>query len=303
MRLWTLIKLVAGAAVLVITVFTGLLVWHVQNEPLGGIFSELVPIQTDPKPVVSLPEANANLPDIDPGAKVFEKASEMIAIGDLAGARERLRNVVSIYPRSKAAPEARRIVGEMNLDELLSAVHMDGKEIHIVRPGESFLGIASKHNTSLDCIMYLNGLMDLKGLQPGEELVVMPLDLRVLIEPGRKTLSLWKGGQFIKEYPLLSADLGSHKAGMVTKISSKAGISGERRVTPGMKDYRESEKVFALEKTSLQIRSAPQEDDQDEDDHPGAGPGPGFQLSAEDAEELALLLRPGNEVEIRTTAP
>jgi hypothetical protein len=302
MRLWTLIKLVAGAVVLAITVFTGLLVWHVQNEPLGGIFSELVPVQIDPKPVVSLPEANANLPDIDPGAKVFEKASEMIAVGDLAGARERLKNVVSIYPRSKAAPEARRIVGEMNLDDLLSAIHMEGKEIHIVRPGESFLGIAAKHNTSLDCIMHLNGLMDLKGLQPGEELIVMPLELRLVIEPGRKALSLWRGGQFIKEYLLLSADVGSHKGGLVTKISSKSGLAGDRRVTPGMKDYRESEKVFALEKTSLQIRSA-MDGKPDEGENPAAGPGPGFRLSVEDAEELALLLRPGNEVEIRAAGP
>jgi hypothetical protein len=302
MRLWTLIKLVAGAVVFVITVITGLLVWHVHNEPLGGIFSELVPVQMDPKPVVSLPEANANLPDIDPGAKVFEKASEMIAVGDLASARERLRNVVSIYPRSKAAPEARRIVGEMNLDDLLSAVHMEGKEIHIVRPGESFFGIEAKHNTSLDCIMHLNGLMDLKGLQPGEELIVMPLDLRVLIEPGRKALSIWKGGQFIKEYPLLSADLGSHKGGLITKISSKSGIAGDRRVTPGMKEYRDSDKVFALEKTSLQIRSAA-DGKAEEGENPAAGPGPGFRLSVEDAEELALLLRKGNEVEIRATGP
>ena len=228
--------------------------------------------------------------------------SEMIAVGDLAGARERLKNVVSIYPRSKAAPEARRIVGEMNLDEMLSAAHMEGKAIHIVRPGESFLGIAAKHNTSLDCIMHLNGLMDLKCLQTGEELIVMPLELRVIIETGRKALSLWKGGQFIKEYPLLSADMGSHKGGLVTKISSKSGISGDRRVTPGMKDYRESEKVFALEKTSLQIRSVT-EDKEDEDDHPAPGPGPGFRLPVEDAEELALLLRPGNEVEIRATGP
>jgi len=301
MRLWTLIKLVAGAVVFGITVITGLLVWHVHNEPLD-IFSEWVPVQIDPKPVVALPQANSDLPEIDPGAKVFEKATEMIAVGDLAGARERLKNVVNIYPRSKAAPEARRIVGEMNLDDLLSAVHMDGKEIHIVRPGESFLGIAAKHNTSLDCIMHLNGLMDLKGLQPGEELIVMPLELRVLIEPGRKALSLWKGGQFIKEYPLLSADMGSHKGGLVTKISSKSGISGDRRVTPGMKDYRESEKVFALEKTSLQIRSAV-EDKEDGDDNPATGPGPGFRLPVEDAEELALLLRPGNEVEIRSSGP
>lgn len=301
MRLWTLIKLVAGAVVLGVTVFTGLLVWHVQEEPLGGIFSQLVPVKFDPKPIDTLPKPDASLPDIDPGAKVFEKAREMIAVGDLDGARERLRTVVSIYPRSKAAPEARRIVGEMNLDDLLSAAHMEGKEIHIVHPGESFLGIAAKHNTTLDCIMHLNGLMDLKGLRPGEELIVMPLELRVLIEPGRKTLSLWDGGRFVKEYPLISMDMGSHKGGMRTKISSKAGIAGDKRVSPGMKNYRDSTKIFTLEKSTLQIRSVDPSVTKEE----GAdlSLGPGFHLSVEDAEELSLLLRPGNEVEIRPAAP
>lgn len=301
MRLWTLIKLAAGAVVLAITVFTGLLVWHVQNEPIEGFFSKWVPVQVDATPIVTLPQANADLPEIDPGAKVFEKASEMIAVGQLDEAREKLRSLISTYPRSKAAPEARRIAGEMNLDDLLSAVHMEGKEIHIVRPGESFLGIAAKHNTTLDCIMHLNGLMDLKGLQPGEELIVMPLELTVRIEPGRKALSLWKGGQFIKEYPLIAADLGSHKGGLQTKISSKSGLAGERRVTPGMKDYRDSEKVFALEKSSLQIRSFNPEAKRG--DGESVGPGAGFYLSVEDAEELALLLRPGNEVEIRAAGP
>ena len=296
-----MIKLIAGVVVLGVTVFTLMLAWHVQREPLGGIFAQLVPVQFEPKPIENLPQADASLPEIDPGAKVFEKARELIAVGDLASARERLLMVVNIYPRSKSAPEARRIVGEMNLDDLLSAAHMDGKEIHVVRPGESFLGIAAKHKTTLDCIMHLNGLMDLQGLRPGEELVVMPLELRVLIEPARKTLSLWEGGRFIREYPLVSMDLGSQKGGLRTKISSKAGIAGDRRVTPGMKNYRESEKVFALEKSSLQIRSIdPAAEVRTRED---LSPGPGFHLAVEDAEELALLLRPGNEVEIRPIAP
>ena len=301
MRLWTLIKLVAGAVVLGITVFTGLLVWHVQMEPLGGVFSMLVPVQFDPKPVDTLPTADASLPEIDPGAKVFEKAREMIALGDLAGARERLRNVVSIYPRSKAAPEARRILGEMNMDDLLSASNMEGKKIHIVRSGESFLGIAAKHDTSLDCIMYLNGLMDLKGLHPGEELILMPLELRVLVEPGRKALSLWNGGKFVKEYSLLHSDAGNAKSGLRTKIASKAGMAGARRLTPGMPDYRDSTKVFTLEKSTLQIRSAAPSGEAGKDGEDSSGPG--FHLSVEDAEELSLLLRPGHEVEIRVAGP
>jgi hypothetical protein len=297
-----LIKLVAGAVVLGVAVFTAMLVWHVRNEPLGGIFSKLVPVRFEPKPVVTLPQADAALPEIDPGAKVFEKAAQMIAVGDLAGARERLRTVVSIYPRSKAAPEARRIVGEMNLDDLLSASRMEGKSVHVVRRGESFLGIAAKHNTTLDCIMHLNGLMDLKGLQPDEELIVMPLELRVLIEPSRKVLSLWEAsGRFVKEYPVLAMDLAGLKGGLRTKISSKTGLVGTRRVTPGMREYRDSAKLFALEKSALQIRPlAPPDPGEDDED---LSPGPGFHLAPEDVEELALLLRPGNEVEIRATGP
>jgi hypothetical protein len=301
MRLWTLVKLVAGAVVFATTVFTLMLVWHVRREPLGGIFSELVPVQFEPRPIDTLPQANADLPEIDPGAKVFEKAREMIAIGDLAGARERLRTVVSIYPRSKAAPEARRIVGEMNLDELLSAGHMDGKTVHIVRRGESFLGIAAQYDTTLDCIMHLNGLLDLKGLHPGEEIIVMPLQLRVLVEPGRKVLSLWDGGRFVKDYTLLSMDLAGLKGGLRTKISAKSGLAGERRVTPGMKEYRESSKVFALEKSPLQIRAL--DPAAERADGADLSPGPGFHLAPEDVEELALLLRPGNEVEIRAAGP
>ena len=39
------------------------------------------------------------------------------------------------------------------------------------------------HQSSLDCLMHLNGLLDLNRLQPGDELVVMPLNLRVVIDP------------------------------------------------------------------------------------------------------------------------
>lgn len=301
MRLWTLVKLVAGAAVFGVSVFTVMLVWHVRKEPLGGFFAQWVPVVGDAKPVESLPQANSALPEIDPGAKVFQRAMEMIAVGDLAGARERLRTVVSIYPRSKAAPEARRIVGEMNLDDLLSAARMEGKTIHVVGGGESFLGIAAKHNTTLDCIMHLNGLLELKGLHPGEELVVMPLDLRVMIEPGRKVLSLWDGGRFVKDYPLLSLDLAGLKGGVRTRIASKSGFVGERRVSPSVRAYRGASKVFALEASSLQIRAlAPV---RDADNVADLSPGAGFHLSVEDIEELALLLRPGNEVEIRATSP
>ncbi|MFC7337088.1 LysM peptidoglycan-binding domain-containing protein [Haloferula chungangensis] len=295
MSLWMLIKIVAGLVVLGVVIFTAMLVKHVRQEPLGGAFSEWVPVNVDAKPLVALPEADSDLPEIDPGAKVFEKAREMIAIGDLQGARDKLQTVVSIYPRSKAAGEARRIVGEMNLDELLSAGRMTNKQVYTVKRGDSYLGIAGKFGTSLDMIMHLNGLMDLKSLQPNDELIVMPLNFRVLVEPHKKVLSLWNDGRFVREY-LLSAVVGAPTRDLKTKIEGKSGVVGDRRVPPASPSYRGATKLLSIEKVSAVITAMPESGAESPDELPQ-----GLYLAPADAEELSLLLRPGNEVEFRTS--
>lgn len=290
-----LIKIVAGLVVLGVVVFTAMLVKHVRQEPLGGVFSEWVPVNIDAKPLVALPEADSDLPEIDPGAKVFEKAREMIAIGDLQGARDKLQTVVSIYPRSKAASEARRIVGEMNLDELLSAGRMVNKEVYSVKRGDSYLGIAGKFDTSLDMIMHLNGLMDLKSLQPNDELIVMPLNFRVLVEPHKKVLSLWFDGRFVREYQLLAV-VGAPSRDLKTKIDGKSGVVGDRRVPPSAPNYRGATKLLSIDKVSAVITAMPESGEESPDDL-----AQGLYLAPADAEELSLLLRPGNEVEFRSS--
>ena len=198
------------------------------------------------------------------------------------------------YPRSKAAPEARRIVGEMHLDEVLSGANMQNKKVYKVMRGDSYLGIAAKHDTNLDMILYLNGLMDLKSLQPGDELVVMPLGFRVLVEPKREALSLWDGGVFIKEYPL-RAVVGAPGGDQKTTIAKKSAVQGGRAHAPATDGYRGASKVLTVERMPLVIAALP-------DDGVTDGLARGFYLSAPDMEELALLTRPGNEVEIRSTA-
>lgn len=307
MSLGTLVKIVAGLLVLAVVTFTLLLLRHVRVEPMGGIFARLVPVAVTAGPVVELPEPNANLPAFDPGQKVFERARELIAVGDLGGARDKLRMVVTIYPRSASAREARRILGEMNLDELFSAGHMSGKEIHVVERGDSYLAIAAKHDTSLDMLMHLNGLMDLSTLHPGDELVVMPLDFKVLIEPRRGTLTLLDGAKFVKEYhfeKVISPPSGDQK----TKVDSRVGTVDGRRVLPGQAAYRGASKVIGLERLPHQIAVWTGGGDADAGDGgDGANGGDegfprGFYLSRADIEELAILLRPGNEVEIRSSS-
>jgi hypothetical protein len=295
MRLWFLVKLIAFLAVAGVMAFTGMLAYHVLVQPLGGIFEKIVPNPTQ----IVRGEADtdfakmldsAELPDIDPGEKAFQKAHELLALDQYTEAREKLTAIVNVFPTSPSAPIARRIVGDMNMDEVLSTSFKDGKQTHVVKRGDSFLRIAAKYKTTLDMILYLNGMFEFGGIQPGDELIVMPLEFRLLIEPQRKSISVWNGGKFLREYPIIRIDGGGSLPGTKTTIESKAGLVDGKRVQPMAKGYRSAPKTIQLAKIPVPIVA----------DVPGdEDPPNGIFLSIPDVEELNLLTRAGNEVEIR----
>jgi hypothetical protein len=304
MRLWSLVKILAGLSVVAVLFVTALLGLY------SGIVPEkyratLAPIEKwlekmtegaggalqkpqEQKEMGAMLDA-ADVPDIDLGEKAFQKAHQCLGAGNEVEARERFESVVTLYPSSSSAPEARRVLGEMNLDEVLSLRKMEGKVVHVVKPRESFLGIAGKHETTIDMIMHLNGMLDLQHLRPGEELVVMPLKFRLVIEPKRRALSVWDGGRFIKEYLALGIGGPALSAGKTVVQSKGAEVSG-KRVQAHDKEYREALKSLHLAKPVVLIRQWNGVDEQ---------PSNGILLKPEDMEELALLMRVGNEVEIR----
>lgn len=295
MSLWTLLKIMAAMVVLVVLGFTGMLAWHVVVKPLGGVFEKIIPNPADV--TGKQPDAEfarqidlSDLPDIDPGEKAFQKAHELLALGKLGEAREKLISIISTYPTSASAPVARRIVGEMNLDEILSSTHMEGKKTHVVKRGNSFFSIAGEYHTSLDMIMHLNGMMELKSIQPGEELIVMPLNFRLLIEPQRKSVSLWDGDRFVRDYPIVQLAIPGTLAAGKTRIASKLADLDGKRVAPQSKEYRAAEKIIQLAKPAIQIRGA--------DESPDSS-ARGIILQPQDMEEISLLTRAGNDVEIR----
>jgi hypothetical protein len=294
MSLWTIVKITAALGVIAVMAFSGMLAYHVVVRPLGGVFAQIIPPVVRPAGGQSDEDLSnmldsAEMPDIDPGEKTFQKAHDLLALGKLADAREKLTAIVNVFPSSSSAPAARRIVGEMNLDEILCSSHLKGKQLHIVKRGDSLLGIAAKYNTTIDCIIHLNSMLELRGIQPGDEVIVMPLEFRLLIEPRRKTLSLWEGGRFIREYNILH--LGSVPATPQRgKVSSKSAELDGKKVPPQSKTYPSAAKVIQISKPALQIRSW---------DGTGDKPSGGILLQPIDMEEISLLTRVDNEVEIR----
>ncbi|BCU75678.1 LysM peptidoglycan-binding domain-containing protein [Luteolibacter sp. LG18] len=306
MRIWTFIKLLAALAVLGVLGLTGGLVYHITVKPLP-FFSKYVPNPTDvvpkgPDSDVSKMLDSADMPDVEPGEVAYQKAVELVAMGNIPEAREKLESVVNVYPSSASAADARRIVGEINLDEILSLDFKENKVTYDVKKGDSFMKISAATKCSLDCIMMLNGLTDFGGLHPGDDLIVMPLDYRILIEPQKKILSLWKLEQkegqpplakFVKDYPLIHVQIPSNMAAQKTTIDSMSAYLDGKKLAPGNKGYRQSEKIIRLAKINLQIRPLAGGTDKD------AAIPRGLYLKPSDMEELYILTRVGNDVEIR----
>ena len=309
MTLWTLIKIVATLVVLGVLAVTAMLAYHATVEPVTGI-EKIVPsprLALNPAADADLTRKldTASLPKIDPGEPLFKKAADLLALGHLEPARENLTTIINVFPASAHAPEARRIVGEMNLDEILSTTHRAGKEIHTVKRGDSYLGIASKYRTTLDCILYLNGMTRLNTLQPGAELVVMPLNYRLLVEPASMALSLWDGGRFVCQYPIVQLGGVAKLACQNLTIQAKSGQLDGRAIGQGPAAKRPPaakgapaaapeppRKSLQLNRHALRITSFSPEDKDS----------PGIFLAPEDMEELFLLTRTGNTVEIRNPA-
>lgn len=294
MRLWIIVKITAGMAVASVVAFTGALAYHVTVEPLGGIFEEIIPeagsvLRVEREEDFAKFLDSAEMPDFEPGDRAFQKAHELIAMGKIPEGREKLMAIVNVFPSSPSAPTARRIVGQMNLDEILSSAFPEGKTNYEVKRGDSYFAIASRHDTSLDMLMHLNGMMELQNLQPGDDLQILRLNFRLLIEPQRKAISLWEGARFICEYPVMKISGSMPNSGKTVIASRRATIDG-RNVPPTERDYRTTSKSIQFKNPPLQILPFDEIDET---------PPSGLFLSVPDIEELFLLTRTGNEVEIR----
>lgn len=295
MKIWLIIKIFAGLAVAGVVTFTAMLSYHIAVEPLGGIFEKIIPEAgtvlrvTREEDFAKALEAEEML-DFEPGDKAFQKAHELIALGKIEEGREKLMAIVNVFPSSPAAPTARRIVGMMNLDEILSSDFQPGKSTYEVKSGDSYFAIAGRHQTSLDMIMHLNRMMELKNLQPGDELLLMPLNFRLMIEPYRKSVSLWDGARFVADYPILATQGPSLQPG-TTVISSRRSTLDGQNVLPTATNYRSASKSIQLKSPSLRIFPY----DENEKNPPR-----GIFIKKADMEELFLLTRTGNEVEIRS---
>lgn len=282
------------ASILVLAILAGL-VFYLKgfqqhfSDPVGS---------TEAKPLEQIINDN-KLIGFQPGQREFHQALEAIALGKTEQASQKLSIIQNLHPNSNYGPEARRILGEINIDEILSITNMENKQIYKVEAGDGYLNVATSSDTTLSCIMFLNGLTELGNLREGDELIVMPLDFKISVNIAQKRVVLFyrddanKEHVFTKEYLIQGMDLPSlSKRSYLSTISRKQGEEGNRTYPPTHARYRNATKVlgFKVGGRYLQFRPVPALDAVD--------PGSGIFLKPSDMEELAMLIRVGIEVEL-----
>lgn len=258
-------------------------------------------------------------PRIDPGLRRFEAAVDLIREGKIDEGRDALYKLRLQFPDSAACPEAMRIIGEINLDQLYSHEHKAGKKDYIVQPGNTLLGIATKNDTTVDSIIRMNGLMSTL-LQPGDHLTLIPMDFHLGVDVSSKQVMLLrKVGD--KEYLFKVYDAKDVRLPPGTRLPVEMELAGKNATHEGKTilstdpNYAAAEKWISGTKAGVIIRTPPVVKATPAEEpkaavakgsSPDAMPAPapsaaaetGIFLSREDIEELFALVRKGSKLSL-----
>lgn len=242
-------------------------------------------------------KGGTNFEKPDFGKRHFDASVALIKDGELVSARDRLLYLMEYFPESATYAEARRIVGELNMDLLVSRIPVPGKAEHTVKRGEALVTISNRNKTTIDYIMRANGKTS-EFIFPDEVLTVYPLDFAVRISLGAGTVTILDGDRLFKEYRIVDRNLPADlRAPVSTSISEKVAWVRNQPVNFTDKNYMDSSKWMRTERIGLFIRHI--ESGTSTDGGAAAESRPfGVMLEKADLEELFTILRVGSKVDL-----
>jgi len=226
-----------------------------------------------PTPDISLPE--------------FKAARKLKEEGKLTEARSALTALIQRYPSGLHVGEAEDLLGDVNIEILLSDYPAPEKEEYIVRGGDVLARIAGKFKTTSELIMRTNNLSNTR-LQIGQKLLISHPDFSILIQRGAKRLYLLDHERFFKRYQLLEEKLpGKTSSKIATRVGEIMAWKGGRRVGPGSPQFLSSTRWIRLATPGYVIYSQPDDSHQILEVPP---PAQGIGMAATDVDELSSLV-------------
>jgi LysM repeat protein len=238
----------------------------VQKEQRGEVRAE-------PTPDISLPE--------------FQAAAKLRQDGKLAEARDALAAFIQKYPTGLHVEEAKDLLGEVNIDILLSRYPSPEKGEYVVKPGDVLQKVANRVKSTPELIMRMNNLNGTM-LRIGERLLVSHPEFSIVIQRKAKLIVLLNHGAFFKQYHVREEKLGPKQPPKVTtKVAETMAFRDGKRVGFGTKEFVGSTRWIRLGAPAYTIYSVP---DSARPNLDQPAPPQGLGLAATDANELSGLV-------------
>lgn len=234
------------------------------------------------------PRADITLPE-------FEAAAKLRQDGKLAEARSALTAFIQRYPTGLHVEEAKDLLGEVNIDILLSRTPAPGKEEYIVKPGDVLQKVANKVKSTPELIMRMNN-MSSTMLHIGERLLISHPEFSLAIQRKAKLVVVLDHGAFFKQYHVREEKLSPKQPARVsTKVSEVMAFRDGKRIGFGTKEYIGSTRWIRLGASAYTIFSVP---DSAHANLEQPAPPSGIGLAATDVEELSGLVNKRTTVTI-----
>ncbi len=231
--------------------------------------------------VTQLPAPDISLPE-------FQAAAQLRQEGKLAEARDALVVFIQKYPGGLHVEEAKDLLGEINVDILLSRYPSPEKTEYVVKSGDVLAKISRKLKTTPELIMRMNNMSGTM-LHIGEHLLISHPDFSIVIQRKANLVVLLNHGAFFKQYHVREAKLSPKQPSKITaKVAETMAWKDGKRVGLGSKDYISSTRWIRLAGASAYtLYSMPDSAHPNLDQPP---PPVGLGLGASDVEELSSLV-------------
>jgi LysM repeat protein len=223
-------------------------------------------------------------PTPDPGIALLEQGKQLIAKGDIDDGKRLLISIFQSFPKSVKADEARKTVGDMNIQDFFSPQPSADKKEYIVARGDSIAKISAKTKAAPELIFKANGLEGLM-IQPGQKFIIPSGQFSIEIFLGAQAVELLNHGQFFRWYKSSDFNLPPNIKPGQMKVMGKEAWSGGSRVSFGERKFIGSSRWVVLSQNGITLYS------ETSPNTPNVTkPRFGIQLSPEDMEELFALL-------------
>ena len=143
--------------------------------------------------------------------------------------------------------ESRHLIGAICTRRYLSAQHPRA-HTHTVRRGENIERIASANKSSRDLIILVNAMVDPSNLRIGQQLIIIPQDLRAELNLETREISVWDGQSLVAAYDITPSQelLPAGSANEETTLRDREGEQHGKRIPRNSAIFPACDRILRL---------------------------------------------------------